>query len=146
MNARLNKWLILSVAIFMTVGLVWYPLNDIVNRDSTGITLAIMAIFIIAHFGVAKLISNPGSDLEARLWYTAEALVAIGMIGTVVGFIMLFGEAFASIDVDDPASIAAVLTDMASGMGTALVTTLFGLVSSFTLKGELVFIVGDEND
>jgi hypothetical protein len=146
MNVKLNRWLILTVAMVIITAWLWGPLLDVVSRDSTHITVGIILIFIVAHMALTKLITAYSADLEAKLWFTAELLVAIGMIGTVTGFILMFGEAFASIDTTKPETISAVLTDMASGMGTALVTTLFGIVGSFMLKAELVFIVGDDNE
>ena len=143
-TSKLNKWVITSVAMLLVTVAFYDYIIAMVSKDSTYITVGIIVIFLMAHFAVAKLSVSEDKQLSARLWYTAEALIAAGMMGTVVGFIMLFGEAFAAIDVNDPETIANVLTDMASGMGTALVTTLMGLVSSFMLKGELVFIIGED--
>lgn len=144
MNNGISKWIVVTSGIVLALfALHNYSLLEyVLGMDSTLITPAILVIFAIAHFVVLKLVTSPSETLELRLWFAAEMLIAIGMIGTVVGFTMLFGEAFSNIDVEDTASIAAVLVDIAQGMGTALITTLTGLICSLILKGELVFVVG----
>ena len=62
------------------------------------------------------------------------------MIGTVVGFIYMLTTVFTDINVDDTASVQDALAIMATGMGTALWTTLIGLVCSVILKLQLVLI------
>jgi biopolymer transport protein ExbB/TolQ len=62
----------------------------------------------------------------------------MGMIGTVIGFILMLGGSFESLNVADTGSVKTALTDMALGMSTALYTTLVGLVCSQLLKVQLV--------
>ena len=145
---KLARWVIITCAMILsTYALVQNGvLIRVLSMDTTFISLGILIAFIIAHFFVLKNITSYDEVLDKKLWYIAEALIAIGMIGTVVGFTMLFGEAFATLDVSNPESIADVLTDLAMGMGTALITTLTGLICSLILKGELVFLNGDEPD
>lgn len=142
---KLFRWIILSCALvlFTFVMLENGVLVEILSKDTTNISIAIIASSIIAHFFVLKNIVSYDDHLNTKLWYIAEALVAMGMIGTVVGFTMLFGEAFANLDVSDTTSVGAVIVDLGLGMGTALVTTLMGLICSLILKGELVFLNGD---
>ena len=141
MRKQLNRWFIFTIAIILITYAFTDTIMGVILKDGTGISLAILGLFGICHLAVAKAIDS--TKVEEKLWFMAEVMVALGMIGTVTGFILMFGEAFAALDTSDPASISAVLTDMASGLGVALVTTLVGLVSSFALKAELVFIVED---
>ena len=60
------------------------------------------------------------------------------MIGTVSGFIIVLNSAFGSIDVSNIATLQKALSSMATGMSTALWTTLTGLVCSLSLKIQLV--------
>ena len=144
MNSQLNKWIIVTIALILILYSLSSVVIELVNHDTTHITQAILLLFLLCHFAITKSITN--NILEEKLWFMSEVMVAMGMIGTVTGFMLMFGDAFASLDTNDPSSIAAVLTDMASGLGTALVTTLVGLVCSFTLKAELVFISNDHNE
>lgn len=73
-------------------------------------------------------------------WFVSETMLSIGMIGTVVGFIYMLTTVFTDINVDDTASVQDALAIMATGMGTALWTTLIGLVCSVILKLQLVLI------
>lgn len=144
---KFSRWIIISCAL----GLISYALygkgvfQHLYEMDSTFISVGILISFVMAHFFVLAAIVNYQESLEMKLWYVAESMITVGMIGTVVGFTLLFGDAFATLDVEDPQSIAAVLTDLAIGMGTALVTTLTGLVCSLVLKGELVFLVSRDD-
>jgi hypothetical protein len=71
-------------------------------------------------------------------WYLAETALALGMLGTLAGFLLMLGTAFANIDVNDTATLQTALTNMALGMSTALYTTLVGLIVSLFLKSQLV--------
>lgn len=144
---KFSRWIIITCGL----GLIGYALyvkgilQYLFEMDSTFISLGILVAFFMSHFFVLSAIIRYQSSLETKLWYVAESMITVGMIGTVVGFTLLFGDAFATLDVEDSQSIAAVLTDLAVGMGTALVTTLTGLVCSLILKGELVFLVGQHD-
>ena len=65
-------------------------------------------------------------------------MLALGMIGTVAGFILMLGSSFEGLDVEDTASLKSTLTAMALGMSTALYTTLTGLIFSQFTKIQLV--------
>jgi hypothetical protein len=71
-------------------------------------------------------------------WYLAETALALGMLGTLAGFLLMLGSAFANIDLANTATLQAALTNMALGMSTALYTTLVGLIVSIFLKSQLV--------
>jgi len=71
-------------------------------------------------------------------WFLAETCLALGMIGTVAGFLIMMVSAFSGIDIGNTESMQAALSSMALGMGTALYTTLVGLVSSLFIKSQLV--------
>ena len=66
-------------------------------------------------------------------WYMVDILIRIGLIGTIIGFILILG---ALADGPPPTgdNIQALLISMSGGMGTALYTTLAGLVTA-TLLG-----------
>ena len=73
-------------------------------------------------------------------WFIAESLMALGMIGTVIGFILMLGSSFESIDVSNTETLKSTLTSMAIGMSTALYTTVTGLICSLWLKTTLVVV------
>lgn len=143
MKKQLSKWVTLTCLIVL--GLYAAELHGLVSKvlsmDSTGITYSILVLFVLSHFAVVKVCHKYTEGGELQLWFLAESMIALGMIGTVVGFTMLFGEAFQQINIEDTATVMAAIGDIATGMGTALITTLVGLICSLILKGELVFIV-----
>jgi len=70
------------------------------------------------------------SQVKVRLgviFEMSEALVMLGLIGTVVGFIMVMGSIDPSA-VADVSKISSMVSNIGSGMGVALHTTLVGSV------------------
>ncbi|MDC1257330.1 MotA/TolQ/ExbB proton channel family protein, partial [bacterium] len=70
----------------------------------------------------------------------SESMLALGMIGTVAGFILMLGGSFSDIDTSNPETLKTALKSMALGMSTALYTTLVGLVCSQLYKVQLVIL------
>jgi len=70
--------------------------------------------------------------LEAG-WFISDITLTIGMVGTVIGFIAMLGG-FIDLDIENIDTIQDLITELGSGMSTALYTTLTGLVSSMLLK------------
>ena len=66
-------------------------------------------------------------------WFVSDLCLSIGMIGTVVGFIMMLGGFF-TVDFSDTSTLQNLIKDLGSGMSVALYTTLVGLVCSALLK------------
>ena len=66
-------------------------------------------------------------------WFVADAMLKLGLLGTVIGFILMLSS-IQSIDSFDVDTLKGALTAMSSGMGIALFTTLFGLVGGILLK------------
>ena len=82
-----------------------------------------------------------GKSIESGLgigWFISESMLALGMIGTVAGYIIMLGSSFEGLDVENVESLKQTLTDMAIGMSTALYTTLTGLIFSQFTKVQLV--------
>lgn len=72
-------------------------------------------------------------------WLLSDLLIKLGLLGTVIGFILMLGAISGGAAVDI-SNIDALLTDMGSGMRVALFTTLAGLTAG-TLLGFQYFIV-----
>ena len=83
-------------------------------------------------------------DFEIE-WFTSEVVISLGMIGTVVGFIFMLYAAFSELTVDDPVKLQQSMMLMAKGMGTALLTTLVGLISSVLIKCQLIIAKNETN-
>lgn len=66
-------------------------------------------------------------------WYMVDILIRLGLIGTIIGFILIL-SALADGPAPTGENIQALLISMSGGMGTALYTTLAGLITG-TLLG-----------
>tara|TARA_R110000823_G_scaffold75450_13_gene172647 strand:+ start:523 stop:921 length:399 start_codon:yes stop_codon:yes gene_type:complete len=114
--------------------------------DSTKLGFFILAFFLVISSCIGLLASklDGESDLFKKfhnfVWFSAEAMLVLGMIGTVVGFIIVFGQDFANINVQDSATTVKFLSGVASGVGTALSTTLVGLCCSLMTKFQIIVI------
>lgn len=62
-------------------------------------------------------------------WFTTDIMLKLGLLGTIIGFIMMLGSVVSATDFD-VASMQKILKLMSYGMGTALYTTLAGLIGS----------------
>ncbi|MCZ6656980.1 MAG: MotA/TolQ/ExbB proton channel family protein [Gammaproteobacteria bacterium] len=84
----------------------------------------------------AALLTAFGDELTNRHalgHFTSDALLKLGLLGTVVGFILMLlpvGE----IEEFDPSIVQQLLSAMSGGMAVALYTTLAGLITSTLLK------------
>jgi flagellar motor component MotA len=62
-------------------------------------------------------------------WFVSDIMLKLGLLGTIIGFILMLGSV-ANIADFDVSSMQKILQHMSNGMGTALYTTLAGLVCS----------------
>ncbi len=62
-------------------------------------------------------------------WFATDIMLKLGLLGTIVGFIMMLGSVSNVTDFD-VTTMQKILQLMSSGMGTALYTTMAGLVCS----------------
>lgn len=73
-------------------------------------------------------------------WFVVDTLIRLGLLGTIIGFILILASLREG-PAPNPDDIRALLIAMSSGMGTALFTTLAGLVAA-TLLGVQHMILG----
>jgi len=66
-------------------------------------------------------------------WLWSDIVLSLGMIGTVIGFMMMLAG-FVGVDFSDFDSVQALITKLSAGMATSLSTTLVGLIASVILK------------
>ncbi len=141
MQAFLRWWLMVCLMGFGAFGLFQFgKLQYIFEVDQSGISVLIFAIFgmLTSWIGWLTYKSNKGTKATVQqiddAYFYADAMTALGLIGTIVGLIMVFGPAFENIDVSDSSTIEDAIKIMTSGMGTALITTLVGSSCSLISK------------
>jgi MotA/TolQ/ExbB proton channel family len=66
-------------------------------------------------------------------WFVADLLLSLGLLGTVIGFILMLAP-ISGLDTTDESAIKGALAAMSGGMAVALYTTLAGLIGGMLLK------------
>ena len=91
--------------------------------------------YIISNIDDDSAKENLEYSLTSKLnsgWLVADGLLKLGLIGTVIGFIIML-SAITDIDGFDFTMMKEMLQNMSKGMEVALYTTLSGLISSILL-------------
>jgi hypothetical protein len=136
-QAMLIWWLFFCLQVFgAVVGYHFGVFDMIIAADPTYISLFILlvhavTILIIGYYTYKKDLSNIDP-----LWFVSETQLGLGMVGTLVGFIIMFSGAFSG--VISAENIKTIITSIALGVGTAIWTTLVGLSSGLIIKALLV--------
>ncbi|MFK7856792.1 MAG: MotA/TolQ/ExbB proton channel family protein [Granulosicoccus sp.] len=104
-----------------------------------------------------ELVSSAGSDTDpsddaiveiyadrlrapAELgWFFVDLAVRLGLLGTIIGFILIFAS-LTNIKIDGGDDLKNLLIAMSGGMGTALLTTLTGLIGASLLSVQYLLL------
>ena len=139
------KWWLIFCLTMLGIGIcVYFNLHiNLYESDITKISFLILLVFAVTSIWIGNktYLVDRLEDYNQRAdvgWFVAESCLALGMVGTVTGFLIMLGTAFSNIDVSNAATLQQALSDMAIGMSTALYTTLIGLVCSLIIKVQLV--------
>ena len=139
-------WWLIVCAVLLAVLLCYNAgfLVPIYVNDATAITFLITTLFVGSTLSIGYKNFNKHLQTFKIEWFVSDACMTLGMLGTIIGFmIMLFGT-FTNITIIDTESIKTILNAMSSGLYTALGTTLVGLVSSLVLKAQLILFDDEE--
>jgi len=144
MKSLLKWWLIFCLTLLGLCTCVYFNIHkDLYAADVTRLSYLIISIFLCTSIWIGTKTYKVGIQQDYNQksdvgWFISESCLALGMVGTVTGFLIMLGTAFANVDVTNAATLQQALSDMAIGMSTALWTTLVGLVSSLIIKVQLV--------
>ena len=140
----LKWWLIFCLTILGFGTLYHFNVHSLLYyADVTKLSFLIIIIFMFTSIWIGR----KTFDLETTSvvddtidvgWFVAESCLALGMVGTVTGFLYMLGTAFENIDITNATTLQDALASMARGMSTALYTTLTGLIASLIIKIQLV--------
>ncbi|MBC6444664.1 MAG: MotA/TolQ/ExbB proton channel family protein [Alphaproteobacteria bacterium GM202ARS2] len=75
---------------------------------------------------------QPIESLAENGWFISDAMIKLGLLGTVIGFIIMLSS-LTQVDTLTLDSVQSLLVTMGSGMATALYTTLTGLTGSLLI-------------
>lgn len=144
-TSPLLKWWIQTTCTFfaalIALELGWW--EALWDADITKISIAILAIFVFTTLLVGYISKNDNERSRTYgnyVWFSSEAMITLGMIGTVAGFLLMLNTAFAGLDVANIKNVQDAIADMAVGMSTALSTTLIGLICSVLTKLQMVIL------
>jgi len=146
----LKWWLFVTLIgvafVYLTAQGAWHALWE---NDATKLSFLLLAIFIqmtawcgYKTWRLSKFIDEGKQEdhivekIESLMevgWFTSDLCLTIGMIGTVIGFIMML-SGFSALDVSNVKTIQDLVKALGIGMSTSLYTTLTGLVCSAFLK------------
>jgi len=144
-KAFLQWWLFFVLQLIILGAGYTYDLHTyILNNDQTYISFVLLGIWLLTSSRIGYKMGRKINSNNEKFWFVAETCMAIGMMGTVLGFIlMLGGSNLASIDPSDVEGMKGVIGQLASGMATALLTTLTGLIVSVSLRTQLMIGEGE---
>lgn len=142
---KLLKWWLIFCLTVLGFGTLYYfnIHSQLYYADVTKLSFLIIIIFMFTSVWIGRktydLETNSVIDEKIDVgWFIAETCLALGMIGTVTGFLYMLGAAFEDIDISNAQTLQDALASMARGMSTALYTTLTGLIASLIIKIQLV--------
>jgi MotA/TolQ/ExbB proton channel family len=95
------------------------------------IRLGARADFALATAGSGRATMRRGLD---HLHFVAALCQLLGLIGTVAGFLIVLTGGFANVNTADQASVQHLLSRVAEGSATALVSTFTGVVASVLIS------------
>jgi hypothetical protein len=146
MNALLRWWLMacLYVTGFVVMGMLGtYEYLWEIDQTKLSFVVIVMFVGVTIFIGLLTYHARNGDQLFVRhlslCYYLAEKMMALGMIGTLIGFLLLLNGVFGgSINLADASAAQKVLGLMAKGFATSSVTTVVGLIAAVSVKGQLV--------
>jgi hypothetical protein len=149
----LKWWLIFCLTILGFGTLYHFNVHSLLYyADVTKLSFLIIIIFMFTSIWIGRktydLETTSANCLDDTIdvgWFVAESCLALGMVGTVTGFLYMLGTAFENIDITNATTLQDALASMARGMSTALYTTLTGLIASLVIKLQLVNYEVNEN-
>jgi len=147
-TALLRWWLYLGLTVLGTVAAGYFGLfSEIYDADSTKLSFvmyAIFAVFTVLTGVNTKKACNNGATYEElcrfsrRAHFASSFLMGLGLIGTVVGFILMSKVSFVDLSMDNISSLKDALANMGGGISTALYTTAVGQVCGWVLRLQLI--------
>ena len=135
-----------------STGVFWAYYYGIISKiwhdDVTLITSLLGLLYITALVAIGFIAytnkKRDNTKLIDAVWFGSEQMLALGMLGTVIGFIYLLSSGISSASVTDATSLAKLLANMSVGLGIALYTNAVGILSSLITKTLLYVVIYDD--
>jgi hypothetical protein len=135
-------WKIWTVFVLMllatALGYYWGAVDFIINNDFTYLSFVNIAILYGFTVNIMYKAFTKNMETTDSEWFLSDAVLSIGMVGTLSGFLVVLYSTFQGLDPSNTDSMRTAIETLASGMGTALLTSLVGLIASLIMKYQLV--------
>jgi flagellar motor component MotA len=143
-------WWITNLIVASGVFWAWHSgiIAKIWHDDVTMITSGLAVLYLVTTImiGYIAYTKDFTNKIVDACWFLSEQMLALGMLGTVIGFIYLLTSGITSASVTDPTSLAALLANMSVGLGIALYTNATGILSSLITKALLYAVTYDHEE
>ena len=131
-------WVIVCVSLLFTY--LMYDFGLLIpfyTHDVTMLTYFITALLVgtTCSIGYKNIVEGWDYNVE---WFISDVVITLGMIGTIIGFILMLSGTFDTLRIADVDSVRLLISSMSKGLYTALNTTLAGLISSVIIKTQLI--------
>jgi len=135
-------WKIWTVFVLMllatALGYYWGAVDFMINNDFTYLSFVNVAILYGFTVNIMYKAFTKNMETTDSEWFLSDAVLSIGMVGTLSGFLVVLYSTFQGLDPSNTDSMRTAIETLASGMGTALLTSLVGLIASLIMKYQLV--------
>ena len=152
MKRQLLYWWLLNVITIAVIYIIhdFGVLTQLYTNDKTFITYLITTLLIMSTISVGvKYWRSTITGLEAdyrKEEYVSSIAITLGMIGTIIGFMIMLSGSLGNIEINDVQSVKRLLSGLTQGLFTALNTTLLGLITSLHLRTQFVILGADDHE
>lgn len=141
MRAVKLRWWCLFVSILAgaVIGGAQGVFSFIWQADQTKISFLILGLFVLltAFIGWAT-VTERLERYKDSCWFWSDAMIRLGILTTVLGFILMFTGATEHLDLSNSANVRALVVSISHGLTTALVGTLVGVLTSLLAGAQLI--------
>ncbi len=118
--------------------------ETLLDGDPSRISFGIIALFAATSVWIGFITRQVTQGQNTHLWklkpiwWAAEFMIGLGLIGTLLGFSWVLGAAFGALDPTQAEEIRSAMQSVGIGISTAILTTLVGISASHITKLQLV--------
>ena len=133
-------WLLIFICILVGTAICWHfgLVEKIAKSDISTLSFWIYGLFIVMSISIGVCTWRRNPALVKFGWFMHDALLTLGLIGTIVGLIYAVDVAIGSLSADaSTVQLKSTIMHMAIGLGTAFFTTAAGMSCALILRLQL---------
>jgi hypothetical protein len=140
MSSTFNLWLLiflLQAIAILSAGYLGF-FSELYLFDKT-----FLGFFtILVWFGLSFFLGRNAYDQkppEDWHWFVSDLMMTLGLLGTVIGLAIVF-KSFFGLNLQDISAAKSLIMTVSTGMSTALLTTIAGIVTATFAKIQLILL------